>query len=118
MNPKSMRKEIRLPALYLPEDWQEVTLLFEGSEISGGVLNASASGFGLVVSIPEERLIRGTRISLQSKGATFSLHGEIVFTRRLTASLSRLGISLLETRGYDEYRSMIATILTKHPELH
>lgn len=111
MNIKELRKEYRIPAKLLPEQYTRFTILLgHETETEVQITDLSLGGFGFVTDLPPENFVSTSRLVLYPLGREQPVYG-IVIHAAPTAHGTRVGVKLQELGGFTEYRTAIQKIL-------
>ena len=111
MNEKDLRKEFRIPAKDLPEQYSSFTILLaQGLNAEVTTTDLSLGGFGFFTNIATDSFIPGSRLVLYPLGEATPLYGIVVHAAK-TVRGSRVGVKLQELGGYRDYRNAIQNII-------
>lgn len=111
MNDRELRKEYRIPAHNLPEQYTRFTILLgQEDETEVQTTDLSLNGFGFLSVLPEEAFIPGSRLVLYPLGKEQPLYGIVVHSARNDRG-TRVGIKLQTLGGYNDYVQAIQKIL-------
>ncbi len=111
MNTQDLRKEYRIPANKLPEEYTRFTILLGGgTELEVETTDLSLGGFGFLADLSPENFVSGSRLVLYPLGKDSPVYGVVVHAA-LTDRGTRVGVLLQDLGGYRAYRAKIQIIL-------
>ena len=112
MQSRYIRKEKRIPAEKLPEKYRRLKVTTSSKKVLDAVTSdASISGFGFFTSDSTMDLDVGSAIEFQPEGSVTSFTGKIVYVRT-DIGKSRIGASLEQKDGYQEYKKELSAIIS------
>ena len=110
-NDGEKRLEKRIMAADLPDSFQVFTLLLPGEGLVKAITtDASLSGFGLLVEAGADNFIIGTNLVIYPLGEDNAIYGRIIFVQQISSTATRVGLSLLPSASYNEYKKIIQNI--------